>query len=303
MTYATALLRGRTVNVRGGLLTALIFLPPALALFTLFVILPIGEAAWYGFYNWNGLAQLDNFVGLENYRQLLSNKVFGQAFINNLLIILVSLTVQLPLALAMAVLLADRLFGSVAFRMLFFLPYILADIAAGLIWRFMFDGDYGPISQIWQTFGGAPLHILAERDWAYVAVLTVIVWKYFGFHMMLYIAGLQGIDRNLYEAAAIDGASGWQRFRYITLPGLAPMIKLSVFFSLLGSLQFFDMIVSLTGGGPLNETHTMVSFLYYFGIGRMRVGFGSAVGVILFILCATVAFTYQRLLMRDEQRD
>jgi len=293
--------QGRPNYVRGGALTALIFLPPALMLFTVFIILPIGEAAWYGFFNWNGLAALDNFVGLENYRQVLENKVFGRAFVNNLLIIAVSLTVQLPLALAMAVLLADRLFGAVAFRMLFFLPYILADVAAGLIWRFMFDGDYGPISQVWQFFGGAPLHILADRNWAYVAVLTVIVWKYFGFHMMLYIAGLQNIDRNLYEAAAIDGATAWQRFRYITLPGLQPMIRLSVFFSLLGSLHFFDMVVSLTGGGPLNTTHTMVSFLYYFGIGRMRVGFGSAVGVILFLLCIIIAFAYKRLLMREEQ--
>jgi len=300
MADTTASPRSRASYVRSGALTALVFLPPALTLFTVFVILPIGEAGWYGFYNWNGLAALENFVGLENYRQLLANKTFHQAFINNLLIIAVSLAVQLPLALGMAVLLADRLFGSVAFRMLFFLPYILSDIAAGLIWRFMFDGDYGLISQVWQTLGGDPLYILADRDWAYAAVLTVIVWKYFGFHMMLYIAGLQNIDRNLYEAASIDGASPWQRFRYITLPGLAPMIKLSVFFSLLGSLQFFDMIVSLTGGGPLNASHTMVSFLYYFGIGRMRIGFGSAVGVLLFILCVVVAFGYKRWLMRDQ---
>jgi raffinose/stachyose/melibiose transport system permease protein len=299
MADTTAPPPGKANYVRSGGLTALIFLPPALTLFTVFVILPIGEAGWYGFYNWNGLAVLENFVGLQNYQQLVANRTFHQALINNGLIIAVSLAVQLPLALAMAVLLADRLFGAVAFRMLFFLPYILADVAAGLIWRFMFDGDYGPISQIWQALGGDPLYILADRDWAYAAVLVVIVWKYFGFHMMLYIAGLQGIDRNLYEAAAIDGAGPWQRFRYITLPALAPMIKLSVFFSVLGSLHFFDMIVSLTGGGPLNSSHTIVSFLYYFGIGRMRIGFGSAVGVFLFILCATVAFGYKRLFMRD----
>ena len=296
----TSFIHGRAHSVRGGLLTAVIFLPPALMLFTVFVILPIGEAAWYGFFKWNGLALPENFVSFENYRQLIGNKVFARAFVNNLLIIAVSLAVQLPLALAMAVLLADRLMGAVTFRMIFFLPYILADVAAGLIWRFMFDGDYGLISKVWQVFGGDPLYILADRDWAYVAVLTVIVWKYFGFHMMLYIAGLQNIDRHLYEAAAMDGAGARQRFIHITLPGLAPMIKLSVFFSLLGSLQFFDMVVSLTGGGPLNTTHTMVSFLYYFGIGRMKVGFGSAVGVILFVLCAFVAFSYKRLLMRDE---
>ena len=292
--------RSRGSPTRGGLLTALIFLPPALTFFTIFVILPISEAAWYSLHNWNGLGVPGNFTGIENFIQLFGNKVFGRAFVNNLLIIVISLTIQLPLALAMAVLLADRLTGAVAFRMVFFLPYILADVAAGLIWRFMFDGDYGLISQISQSIGLGPLFLLADRNWAYTAVLTVIVWKYFGFHMMLYIAGLQGIDRHLYEAAAIDGANGWQRFRYITVPGLAPMIRLSVFFSLIGSLQFFDMIVALTGGGPLNTTHTMVSFLYFFGITRMRIGFGSAVGVVLFVLCVAVAFGYKRLFMRND---
>jgi raffinose/stachyose/melibiose transport system permease protein len=216
------------------------------------------------------------------------------------LIIVISLAVQLPLALAMAVLIADKLFGAVAFRMIFFLPFILADVAAGLIWRFVFDGDYGLLSQVSQALGGEPIYLLASRQWAFSAVLIVIVWKYFGFHMMLYIAGLQSIDRHLYEAAAIDGANAWQRFRFVTVPGLAPMIRLSVFFSVIGSLQFFDMIVSLTGGGPLNTTHTMVSYLYYFGIGRMRVGFGSAVGVVLFIICVVVAFGYKRMFMKDD---
>ena len=173
-------------------------------------------------------------------------------------------------------------------------------MAAGLIWRFMFDGDYGPISYLVQWFGYPPLFLLADRQLAYSTVLTVIVWKYFGFHMMLYIAGLQSIDRNLYEAADIDGASALQRFWYVTLPQLGPMIRISVFFSLVGSLQVFDLIVPLTGGGPLNSTHTMVSYLYQFGVGRMRVGFGSAVGVILFVLCVTVAFTYKRWFMRND---
>ncbi len=300
MAETTVLARAHTTDARGSLITALIFLPPALAVFTVFVILPIGEAAWYGFFNWNGLRVPENFVGFSNFIQLFGNKAFDRAVINNILIIVISLGVQLPLALAMAVLLAERMVGAVAFRMLFFLPYILADVAAGLIWRFMFDGDYGLLSQISQFFGGDPIYLLSDRTWAYSAVLIVIVWKYFGFHMMLYIAGLQSINRDLYEAAAIDGANAWQRFRFITIPGLSPMIRLSVFFSILGSLQFFDMIVALTGGGPLNTTHTMVSFLYYFGITRMRVGFGSAVGVVLFIICIVVAFGYKRIFMKDD---
>jgi raffinose/stachyose/melibiose transport system permease protein len=300
MALAAATASARKTAVPGGLATAIIFLPPALILFTLFVILPIGEAAWYGFYNWNGMGGLDQMVGLRNYLQALGHSVFHRAFINNLLIIAVSLFLQLPLALAMAMLLVDRFAGAVAFRMIFFLPYILADVAAGLIWRFMFDGDFGPLSYFIQWLGFPAYYLLADRDLAIAAVLTVMVWKYFGFHMMLYIAGLQSIDRNLYEAANIDGATAWQRFRFVTIPQLAPMIRISVFFALVGSLQVFDVIVPLTGGGPLNSTHTMVSYLYTFGVGRMRVGFGSAVGVILFVICVVVAFGYKRWFMRND---
>jgi raffinose/stachyose/melibiose transport system permease protein len=284
----------------GGLLTVLIFLPPALALFTVFVAMPMGEAAWYSFYNWNGYGRPENFIGLKNYESLIGNGAFTRALINNFLIIVVSMTVQLPLALGVALILAKRIVGAVAFRMIFFLPYILADVAAGLIWRFVFDGDYGLASAITGRLGAPPVYLLADKNWAFTAVLIVIVWKYFGFHMMLYVAGLQSLDQSLLEAAEMDGASAVQRFRYITLPLLGPMIRLSVFFSVVGALQLFDMIVPLTGGGPFNTTNTMVSYLYYFGITRMRVGFGSAVGVVLFLFCVTFAFGYRRLFMRDD---
>jgi raffinose/stachyose/melibiose transport system permease protein len=301
MALAESFASARPAHTRGGLTTVLIFLPPALVLFTVFIVLPIGEAGWYGFFNWNGLGRPEKFVGLQNYAQLFGNKVFIRALFNTGLIIAVSLLIQLPLALAVAVLLADRRWGAIGFRMIFFLPYILADVAAGLIWRYMFDGDYGIVSQTTAALGFGPLYLLADPQFAFAAVLIVIVWKYFGFHMMLYIAGMQGIERSLYEAAAIDGANAWQRFRFVTLPGLAPMIRLSIFFSLLGSLQVFDIIRAMTfDGGPLNTTHTLVSFLYIFGITRMRVGFGSAVGIVIFVLCVVVAFGYKRLFMRDD---
>jgi raffinose/stachyose/melibiose transport system permease protein len=231
---------------------------------------------------------------------LTGNPAFTRALINNGLIIVASLLVQLPLALGVALLVAGRMSGAVWFRMIFFLPYILADVAAGLIWRFMLDGQIGIPAIVTSLLGLKPYYLLGSADWAFSAVLIVILWKYFGFHMMLYIAGLQGIEREMLEAAEMDGATPFQRFWHITLPLLAPMIRLSVFFSVVGALQLFDIIVPLTGGGPFDTTHTMVSFLYYFGITRMRVGFGSAVGVILFIICVTFAFGYRRLFMRDD---
>ena len=154
---------------------ALIFLPLALLLFTVFVILPIGEAAWYSVYNWDGYNRPQNFIGLKNYVSLFNNASFRTAILNNLLIIAISLTIQLPLALAMALLLARRAFGAVAFRLIFFLPYILAEVACGLIWRFMFDGDYGLVSIISQSLGGKPYFLLTDPHWAFAGVLVALL--------------------------------------------------------------------------------------------------------------------------------
>lgn len=284
----------------GKLATALLFLPPALLLFTLFVMMPVVEAAWYSGFNWNGFGSPKNWIGFDNYRFVLETRAFWLALRNNGLVIAVSLLIQLPLALALALILADRFRGAVALRMLFFLPYILAEIATGLIFSFVYDGDYGLVASIWHWFGAEAPHLLASTQTAMVAVLIVIVWKYFGFHMMLYIAALQGMDRSLIEAARIDGATRPQVLRYVVIPTLYPTIRLSVFFSIVGSLQLFDLVMPLTRGGPADSSNTLVTFLYNNGISRMRVGYGSAIGVILFVICVTFAFTYKRWFMRDE---
>ncbi len=292
--------RYKSPTARGRLPALIIFLPPALLLFTLFVILPMGEAAWYSFYRWNGYGTPTEFVGVRNFEVLFNNAAFSTALINNGLIIVVSLLLQVPLAVWLAVMLGKKIRGVVAFRLIFFLPYVLADVAAGLIWRFVYDGDYGLFAAIAGFLGVATPYVLADRDLAIYAVLAVVIWKYFGFHMMLFIAGLQSIDKSVMEAAEIDGATGWQKFRYVTLPLLGSTVRLSVFFAIIGSLQLFDLIMPLTGGGPSNSTQTMVTFLYTYGVTRMQVGLGSAVGVVLFVICVTIAFGYKRIFMRND---
>ncbi|MGL4324357.1 MAG: carbohydrate ABC transporter permease [Beijerinckiaceae bacterium] len=284
----------------GKMTAILLFLPPALLLFTLFVVLPIGEAAWYSGFNWNGFGSPKNWIGLDNYRFVLENRAFGLAIRNNLLIIAVSLIVQLPLALALAIVLAEKFRGAVVLRMLFFLPYILAEIATGLIFSFVYDGNYGLLAAIYGWFGAEAPHLLANPKTSMLAILIVVVWKYFGFHMMLFIAALQSLDKNIIEAARIDGASRWQVLRHVVIPLMYPTIRLSIFFAIVGSLQLFDLVMPLTRGGPADSSHTMVSFLYTFGVTRIRVGFGSAVGVILFLICVIFAFTYKRWFMRHE---
>lgn len=287
----------------GSATTALLIgLPPALLLFTLFVALPMLEAGRYSLYRWNGYGTPTEFVGWRNFVQLLQHADFHTALVNNGLIIAVSLAVQLPLALGLAVWLAERWRGATVFRLIFFLPYVLAEVVAGLIWRFVYDGDHGLLARLWTAFGAVPPQVLAEPQWAMTAILVVIVWKYFGFHMMLFIAGLQQIDRTLYEAARIDGATRWQLFRLVTLPMLRGTVRLSVLFAVLGSLQLFDLVMPLTQGGPSNSTQTMVTFLYTFGVTRMDIGFGSAVGVVLFVICVVFAFGYQRWFMREAGR-
>lgn len=294
---AATVQRRKAIDSR--LVTLLLFLPPALLLFTLFVVLPIGEAAWYSGFNWNGFGKPTKWIGLDNYRFVFDSRGFGTAFRNNLLVIAVSLTIQLPLALTLALMLAERFRGSVALRMLFFLPYVLAEIATGLIFSFIYDGNYGLLASIYRAFGAEAPHLLASTQTSMLAILIVVVWKYFGFHMMLFIAALQGMDRNLVEAARIDGASRWQVLRFVVIPLLYPTIRLSVFFAVVGSLQLFDLVMPLTRGGPADSSNTMVSFLYNHGVARMRVGYGSAIGVILFVLCVSFAFTYKRWFMRD----
>ena len=277
-----------------------IFLPPALLLFTVLVILPMGEAAWYSFFHWNGYGAPTKWVDFRNYQLIFRNAAFKTALINNFLIIFVSIVIQLPLALWLATMVTKRIKGALFFRLIFFLPYVRADVAAGMIWRFVYDGDFGLVAGIWHFFGAEPPFLLADPDTAMPAILAVVVWKYFGFHMMLFIAGLQAIDRSILEAADIDGATGWQKFRLVTLPMLGSTVRLSVFFAVIGSLQLFDLIMPLTGGGPSNSTQTMVTFLYNFGVTRMQVGFGSAVGVILFVICVTLAFGYKRIFMKND---
>jgi raffinose/stachyose/melibiose transport system permease protein len=279
----------------------LLFLPPALLLFTLFVILPVVEAGRYSFFNWNGYGHPVRWVGFANYLEALRTRPFLLALRDNALIIVVSLVIQLPLALSLALILYRRFRGALALRLLFFLPYVLAEIATGLIFSFVYDGEYGLLAAIWRAFGSDnPPHLLAAPATAMLAILVVVIWKYFGFHMMLFIAALQGLDQSQLEAAQIDGARGLQVLRYVTIPNLMPAIRLSIFFAVVGSLQLFDVVMPLTQGGPNDESQTLVTFLYSFGFTRMRVGFGSAVGVILFLICVTFAFTYQRLVLRDD---
>lgn len=286
-------------GLRGPVAASLLMLPPALVLFTLFVVLPLIDSAYYSLFKWNGYGSPSDFVGLQNYERVATNSVFFTALGNTGLVLLVSIIIQMPLALGLALAVYKNSWVNSTFRLIFFIPFILAEVATGVIWSFVFDGNSGVAAGLSALMGVEPYFILADRTWAFAAILMVVVWKYFGFHMMIYIAALQGVPGELVEAARIEGAGRFAVIRHVLIPQIKPALIVSGFFAVIGSLQLFDIIIPLTNGGPSNTTHTIVSFLYTFGLSRLNIGFGSAVGVILFIAAVVVAVIYQRQLNRE----
>lgn len=287
----------------GRRLTLLVFLPIPVLMFALLVVLPMVDAALFSFYDWNGFGPMTDFVGLENYGDVLTHRHFPKAVRNSIIIIAASLLIQLPLAMWMSLALIEKSWGVSALRALFFLPFMLAEVATGLIWRFVYDGEYGILPSIGDIFGVEFPFVLGDKFWVMPAIVLVIVWKYFGFHMMIYIAALQSISKEVIEAAQLDGVSKWKIILFIKIPMIKSAIMISVFFAIIGALQLFDLIFPLTGGGPSHSSHTIVSFLYQFGITRMKLGFGGSVSVLLFIGCVAITLIYQRLLSSQEAKN
>ncbi len=270
-------------------------------MYGLFVLLPIVQAAWYSLYDWNGLTPLTDFVGLDNYTKALNDSVFQNAVWHNVLIVFLSLTVQIPFALWLALLLNRRFPGRTILRILFFAPFVLSEAITGIVFQLLLYPG-GLLDRSLGTAGlGFLIHEwLADRSIVMLTMFVVISWKYFGFHMILMLAGLQGIPRELEEAAAIDGASRRQTVRSIILPLLGPTIRVSVFLSIIGAIQLFDLVWATTRGGPFHASDTMAVYLVDYGIKRTQMGYGSAVAVILFAMALVVALLYLRFVMRRD---
>jgi raffinose/stachyose/melibiose transport system permease protein len=278
-----------------------LFLAPGLTAYLGFVLLPIGLAAYYSFFRWNGLGPLNDFVGLGNYTRAFQDPVFQKALTHNAILIALSLVVQLPLGLGVALLLNQRLRGRGALRLVYFAPYVLSEVITGVVWLLMLQPD-GLLDKWMQAVGlGGLVHLwLGDTRLVLYVMFVVITWKYLGFGIVLFLAGLQGIPHELHEAAAIDGASLWQSIRRVTLPLLAPTIRIWAFLAIIGSLQLFDLIWIMTLGGPANASNTMATYLIDRGFRRYQFGYGSAVAVILFVLCFVFALLYQRFALRRD---
>ena len=282
--------------------TLALFLLPAAVLYTIFVLLPIGQAVFYSLYKWNGLGAPSDFSGISNFLRVLGDTAFVNALLHNIIILVLSIVTQLPIAFGLALLVNRGLRGRTAFRVIFFLPYILSEVITGVIWNFIYRPSGGLLNSILGSLfpGFTPIGWLGSQQTVLLALFLVMSWKYFGLHLLLFLAALQNVPTELEEAASIDGANRRQTITYVIVPLMGSTARLSVYLSALGSLQIFDLVWVMTTGGPVGASETMATYMYKFGFQRFSIGYGSAVAIIIFVACLLLSLVYQRISM---QRD
>jgi raffinose/stachyose/melibiose transport system permease protein len=279
-------------------LTIFLFLLPAFVLFLLFIVYPIFRAVYFSLFNWNGMGPATVFIGLNNFKQILTDQVFMKAVANCLLIVLLSLTIQLPLALMLAIMVGRDLPGRAFFRAIFFMPYVISEVITAIIWMSLFspDPERGFINALLILIPGVHAqNFLGDIHQVMACVFIVLTWKYFGLHMLLFMAGLQNIPKEIEEAAKIDGANRWQTVRNVTIPLLGSTIRTCILLSALGSLTQFNLVWIMTRGGPVNASEVMATYMYRYAFIRFQLGYGSAVALVMLAICLVFSVLYLRL--------
>ncbi len=280
------------------------FLTPALVLLALFFVLPVAAGLLLSLTDFDiyavGDPSVARFVGLKNYAHLLSDGTFWRAVGNTLQFVLIGGPLSLAVSLAAALLLnekAVRLRGLL--RTVYFAPVVTTLVSVAIVWRYLYHPRYGLLNFLLGQIGVDPIDWLGDPNWAMPAIILLAVWKNFGYNMLILLAGLQVIPRELYEAASIDGAGPWRRFRHITLPGLAPTFLFVSVTTMIGYFQVFAEPYVMTQGGPLGATRSLVLFMYEEGFRWWRMGMASAVAVLLLVITLIGTLIQLRLDRRE----
>lgn len=272
---------------------------PNILLFAIFTYWPLLYNGYLSFVRWDMLAPVKIWVGLDNYRFLFSQPEFRLILFNTFYFTVASVVLTAGLGLLMALLLNQSLRGRNTVRSIVFSPVMLSGAAIGIVWIYIFDPRYGLIDALLGFVGLNSPNWLLDSVWAMPAVIIVHVWKTIGYAVVIYLAGLQAIPRELYEAVVVDGGGAWSRFRAVTLPGLSPVIFFLLLTTVLTSFQAFDIIKVMTNGGPVNATTTLVFYLYEEGFVAFNAGRAGVASVLLFGLM----FAFTLVQMRYEDRN
>ncbi|ALS21219.1 carbohydrate ABC transporter permease [Paenibacillus naphthalenovorans] len=278
---------------------AALFLLPYLLIFVVFRFGPSVAGLFVGFLKWNIVGDA-TFAGLDNFTKLFRDPIFYVALKNTLFFLLMTLPPLVIFSLLLAVLLNQKLRFRNAVRTISIVPYILIPAVVGIIWNWLYDNNFGILNYYLKWLGMAPVEWLTNEKYALFSVAIVTVWSYLGYNMILYLAGLQDISKDLYEASTIDGANKYQTFMKITLPLLKPITSMIITLTLINTIQIFDQIFVMTNGGPGTATLTLVQYLYGTAFQNYNLGYGSAIGIAILAMLVLMVQLQSKLLKLDD---
>jgi multiple sugar transport system permease protein len=265
-----------------------LFLAPNLIGFIVLTLIPVIWALVLSFHKWGGFGPME-FVGFKNYSRMFTNETFWISIKNNAIYSFVTVPASIGLGLFLAMLMNSKLKGIEFFRTVYFLPYITSMIAVSVVWSAFYHPSMGPINMFLKSIGvDSPPKWLSSSDWALLSVMIMSVWKGVGYNMVILLAGLQGVPKVLFEAAEIDGASKFAKFRYVTLPMLSPTLFFTSIMGIISSFKVFDQIYMMTEGGPGRATNVLVYYIYRESFQNNRFGYASAVSYVLFAIILVI---------------
>ncbi|WP_235000476.1 carbohydrate ABC transporter permease [Virgibacillus dakarensis] len=296
---AKRLISNRT-NKKMFKMTPWLFLLPSILILGTFLIYPILQAFHWSVLDYKLISGTGEFVGLENFKELFTDKAFWNALLNTLLFLLIVLPLNIFLPMVLAVLVNQKLRGVTTFRVLYYLPFVTPMVVGALMWKMLYSQN-GMISDFLVKIGifDSPTNLLVQQGTALAAVAVITVWKGLGYYMIIYLAGLQSLPKGVYESAEIDGASTLQQFRKITVPMLVPSITLVSILTIIAGMKVFDEIAIATGGGPAGATTTLVIYIYNKFM-SLDVSIASAAGLVLLILAIAASLLQMKLTSKRE---
>ncbi len=274
-----------------------LFLLPNLVGFIVFMLFPIFFAFYIMLTDWS-LAKAPEFVGLKNFETMVNDRLFWKSLGNSFYYTFVAVPTGIFIAFWLALALNRKMRGIIFFRTIYFLPQITLTVAAATIWRWIYQPEIGMINHILEIFGIDGPKWIHDTKWAMPSVIIMSNWQGIGFAMLILLAGLQGIPEEYYEAASIDGASGWQRMRFVTLPMLSPAIFFVVVTSLIGAFQSFDQFYVLTEGGPAHATTPLTLYIFQNAFSFFKMGYGAALAAVLFVIILIITIIQWHLAKR-----
>ncbi|NGN62996.1 sugar ABC transporter permease [Streptomyces sp. A7024] len=289
----------RTLARRRDGLTSLLMAGPATALYTVMLVVPVGLACYLSLTDWDGYSAQPEVVGAANYADLAGDPALRRAVTVTFLLAAAGTLGLNVLGLGFALLLNGTSRANSFFRMVMFYPHVLSALVVGFLWSAIL-GTTGAVNSFVTSKGGEVLPFLSDPDWALATMIAVVIWAAFGVNVVLYLAGLQAVPHSLIEAARIDGATRWQAFRHVTLPALGPSVTINLVLSLVTLLKTYDLVVSLTAGGPGGHTQTIAYLILWDSFHDGRLGYGSAQSVVLMLVTALLALAVTRLRRRGE---